>query len=236
MTIAGVYGSWYFFHGNAAGIPKGATRGALRRAVTYSFGSISFGSLALPIINSWRQVVSAIRYRERGSGVCGLVGSVMWCLTGCIMASLDWLITFFNRYAFSHIALHGKAYIPAAKETWAMMKDRGVDALINDSLVSPVLSMGSVFVAYICALLSYLFLQFTRPAYNQSGSFTAIIMAYSFITGLQICQVFLAPIASGADTIFVAMAWDPQIAIRDHPELWGRIVSVYPQVERAVQT
>ena len=39
---------------------------------------------------------------------------------------------FINRYAFSHIALYGKAYIPAAKDTWKMMKDRGIDALVNE--------------------------------------------------------------------------------------------------------
>lgn len=32
-------------------------------------------------------------------------------------------------------ALYGKAYIPAAKDTWKLFKDRGIDALVNDSLV-----------------------------------------------------------------------------------------------------
>lgn len=33
-------------------------------------------------------------------------------------------------------ALYGKPYITAAKDTWRMFKDRGIDALVNDSLVS----------------------------------------------------------------------------------------------------
>lgn len=235
-AIAGVYGSWYFFSASADGIPRGATRGAFRRAVTYSFGSISFGSLAIAIINTFRQIFSVVRYRETGTGVCGLFGSIMWCLGGCVLAVLDWLTTFFNRYAFCHVALYGKAFIPAAKDTWGMMRDRGIDALVNDSLVSPVLSMGSIFVGYLCSLLSYLYLQVTNPAYNQAGVFTPVIMTFAFITGLQVCQIFLTPLGSGADTIFVAMAWDPQIAARDHPELWGRVVDVYPMVQRSLQT
>lgn len=235
-TIAGVYGSWYFFSGNAAGIPKGSTRGAFRRAVTYSFGSISFGSLIIAIINMLRQLCSAARQQSGGGGITGIAGSVMFCLVSCILGILDWLVTFFNRYAFCHIALYGKAYIPAAKDTWTMMKDRGIDALINDCLISPVLSMGSIFVAYLCALLAYLYLQFTNPGYNQEGAFTAVIMAFAFLIGLQICQIFLTPIGSGVDTIFVAMAWDPQVIVRDHPELWQKMVSVYPKVQRAVQS
>jgi hypothetical protein len=34
------------------------------------------------------------------------------------------------------IALYGKGYIPAAKDTWRLFKDRGIDAVVNDSLVS----------------------------------------------------------------------------------------------------
>ena len=32
-------------------------------------------------------------------------------------------------------ALYGKPYITAAKDTWRLFKDRGIDALVNDSLV-----------------------------------------------------------------------------------------------------
>ena len=32
-------------------------------------------------------------------------------------------------------ALYGKPYIQSAKDTWRLFKDRGIDALVNDSLV-----------------------------------------------------------------------------------------------------
>lgn len=87
------------------------------------------------------------------------------------------------------------------------MKDRGIDALINDCLIGPVLTMGSTFVAYTCALLSYLYLEFTKPGYNNGGTFTPVVMAFSFLIGLQVCQIFMTPIGSGVDTIFVAAAY-----------------------------
>ena len=34
------------------------------------------------------------------------------------------------------IALYGKPYIQAAKDTWGLFTDRGIDALVNDQLVS----------------------------------------------------------------------------------------------------
>jgi hypothetical protein len=115
-----------------------------------------------------------------------------------------------------------------------MMKDRGIDALVNDCLTGPVLTMGSLFTAYLCALLAYLYLQFTHPAYNSGGTFTPVIMAFAFLIGLQVCQIFLTPIASGVDTFFVAAAWDPEVLVREHPELWAEMVRVYPHVQNSI--
>lgn len=115
-----------------------------------------------------------------------------------------------------------------------MMKDRGIDALVNDCLISPVLTMGSTFVAYLCALLAFLYLQFTDPGYNSGGTFTPVIMAFSFLIGLQVCQIFMTPIGSGVDTIFVAAAWDPDVLMRDHPDFYSRMVAVYPKVQQMI--
>jgi hypothetical protein len=231
-TIAGVYGSWYFWSKSTGGMPKGSTRGAFRRATTYSFGSISLGSLIIAFIQMMRQACSIAQRHEAGEG--NIIGSIFFCVLGCFISLLDWLVTLFNRYAFCHIALYGKAYIPAAKDTWTMMRDRGIDALVQDCLMGPVLTMGSTFVAYVCALLAYLYLQFTNPEYNRDGNFTAVIMAFSFLIGLQVCQVFLTPISSGVETIFVAMGWDPQVMIKDHPEIYHKLVQLYPRVQQAI--
>lgn len=115
-----------------------------------------------------------------------------------------------------------------------MMKQRGIDALVNDCLISPVLTMGATFVAYLCALLAYLYLRFTHPAYNADGAFTPVVMAFAFLIGLQVCQIFMTPIGSGVDTIFVAAAWDPDVLMRDHPEFYERLVRVYPRVREFV--
>jgi hypothetical protein len=69
-----------------------------------------------------------------------------------------------------------------------MIKDRGIDALVNECLIGPVLSMGATFIAYACALLAYLYLIFTSPAYNSDGGYTPVVVAFSFLIGLQICK------------------------------------------------
>ena len=147
VVISGVYGAWYFAPNNPA---KGATRGAARRALTYSFGSISFGSLIVAIIQFLRQLCSVARNQAAADG--NIVGQIGFCILGCLIGILNWAVEFINRYAFSYMALYGKSYIQSAKATWTMIKNRGMDALVNECLTGPVFTMGSTFVAYICAL------------------------------------------------------------------------------------
>ncbi|OBT88202.1 hypothetical protein VE02_02444 [Pseudogymnoascus sp. 03VT05] len=230
VTISGVYGSWYFCSQKPSGFPKGATRGAFKRSVTYSFGSISFGSLIVAIIQLLRQACNVAKQNSAAQG--NMVGQIMFCVLGCLISLLNWLVQFFNEYAFSYIALYGKAYIPAAKSTWHMMKDRGIDALVNECLINPVLSMGSVFVGYVCVLMSYLYLRYGNVVVDTN--YYAVIMAYSFLVGLQICNVFLVPIKSGVATLFVAMAFDPAVLQNEYPDLYDRMVGVYPHVQQLV--
>ena len=79
-TIAGVYGSWYFCAGKPGGMPSGATRGAFRRSITYSFGSISFGSLIVALINMLRQACSIAQRQEASEG--NPIAAIMFCVLG----------------------------------------------------------------------------------------------------------------------------------------------------------
>ncbi len=116
-----------------------------------------------------------------------------------------------------------------------MIKDRGIDALVNECLIGPVFAMGAVMVAYACALCAYVFLRITNPPYNNNGSdFTPVVVAFAFLVGLQVCNIFTTPLSSGIDTIFVAAAWDPEVMMRDHPDLYDRMVQTYPRVQEAI--
>lgn len=94
--------------------------------------------------------------------------------------------------------------------------------------------MGAMFVAYACALLAYLYLVFTNPGYNSNGEFTPVIVAFAFLIGLQITNCFTTPLSAGIDTLFVAMAWDPEVLMVEHLELYQEMIKVYPHVQQAI--
>ncbi|KAF2673042.1 DUF580-domain-containing protein [Microthyrium microscopicum] len=227
-TISGVYGSWYFCSNN---FPKGATRGAFKRTITYSFGSISLGSLITAIVNLLRQLCSIAQNNEAGQG--NAAAAMALCVLGCLLSILDWVVNFVNRYAFITIALYGKSYFEAAKATWSLIKDRGFDALINLCLLGPVFSMGSVAVGFVCAILAFAYQEFIMDGFGTNGWSFAIV-AFAFLIGSQICSIMVTPISTGVDTIFVAAAWDPEVLQRDHPDLYAQFLSVYPPLAHAI--
>ncbi|KAI7004905.1 hypothetical protein KC364_g18607, partial [Hortaea werneckii] len=117
VVISGVYGAWYFSPNNP---PKHPTRGATKRALTYSFGSISLGSLLIAIIQSIRQACSVARAQSANSG--NFATDCAFCVLQCILRLIEWAVQFINRYAFSYIALYGESYFKAAKATWTLVK------------------------------------------------------------------------------------------------------------------
>ncbi|KAK9313681.1 plasma-membrane choline transporter-domain-containing protein [Lipomyces starkeyi] len=233
-TISGVYGSWYFCSRSTQGMPRWPALGAFKRSMTYSLGSISFGSLLVSIIQLLQQLAALAQQAARQDN--NWIAVIIICFIRCLLAVLDWAVRFFNHYAYCYIALYGAAYIPAAKETWKLIKDRGIDALINDCLIDPVLNLGSTFVAYVTALFAYLYLKYTNPAYNQGGNYNAPIVGFSFVIGLQICNIATVPIKSGTATFFTAMARDPDVLRMSYPELYNQIFSLYPKVQERIHS
>lgn len=84
-----VYGSWYFC--SKSEMPKHPTIGAFKRSMTYSFGSICFGSLLVSIIQLVKQAASLAR-----SQTDGILGTIVMCLITFIISIVQWLAEFFN--------------------------------------------------------------------------------------------------------------------------------------------
>lgn len=115
-----------------------------------------------------------------------------------------------------------------------MFKDRGFDALINDSLIDPVLTAASIVIGYCCALLAFIYLEITRPSYNADRAYTPVVMVFGMLVGMQVCNVLMTPLKSGVATLFVAFAFDPQVLRDDFPELYEEVRRTYPQVQVGV--
>ncbi|KAG8831941.1 putative choline transporter, neither null mutation nor overexpression affects choline transport [Serendipita sp. 399] len=127
-----------------------------------------------------------------------------------------------------------KPYIKAAKDTWNLITDRGVDAIINDTIVALAMTWASFFIGLLCVLFGYIYLRATKPAYNSDGSYTPAILVYSWFVGFQVAQSLTAAIDAGVSTIFVGLAEHPEVLKQRAPALFGLIEQDYPRVVHGI--
>lgn len=230
VTVSGIFGCWYYMSKSDQGMPRWPALGSLKRAMTYSFGSICFGSLIVSIIETLKQVINLLRQSVLGDNGNGAFAQIGFMILGWIINFLQWLASYFNHYAYSFVALYGRPYLKSAKQTWHMLREKGMDALINDNLINVALGLYTLFASYMSALLAFLYLRFTRPAYNSSGSYNAALIAFSFVIALQLCNIANETIRSGTATFFVALGNDPEVFRASYPERFDEVFRAYPDV------
>ncbi|KAG6874464.1 hypothetical protein C0995_010373 [Termitomyces sp. Mi166 len=241
-TLAGgPFGAWYYFGPREMGeMPKHPTTSAFGRASTLSLGSIAFGSLIVTLLELLKMLLNMIRNNANADG--HPVEACLACCAACFIGCIESLVEWFNRYAYIEIALYGKPYIPAAKDTWRLFKDReflivvrqGIDALVNDSLVGMTLTWGAYAVGITCSLFAYLYLRFTAPSYNADGNYTAPILLFAFLIATLCSLTLSSAIEAGVSTIFVGLGEDPQVLAIRAPQLFGLIAERYPHVTAGV--
>lgn len=226
VTVSGTFATFYFFEGSPSGYPTNSpTLSSFKRAVTTSYGSICFGSLIIAIVRTIRAILHMVASSEDDG--CGAFAAI--CASICL-GFIEGMIQYFNHYAFTQVAIYGKSYIQSAKDTWTLIKDRGIEAIINDDLIDNVLFLGAFLIGGICALVGYIYLVITDPAYNADGSYTPILVIGSFIVGIALFLLVAETIRSGTATTFVCLAEDPQALQRTQPELFNKIQQTYPQI------
>lgn len=91
------------------------------------------------------------------------------CLADCLLQCIDAVATYFNRYAFTFVAMYGAAYLESGKEAFNLFHQRGLDAIINDQLISNVFTLMAFGSGVLVALVGYGF-ALVRACVGQRGS------------------------------------------------------------------
>jgi len=93
----------------------------------------------------------------------------------------------FNLYAFSYVAIYGNSFIEAAKATFALLKERGITAIINDNLIGGVLLFAAFMSALLGSMCTGLLAKYAFHAGDEWGWWCAIGGMLSFV--MCVCAV-----------------------------------------------
>lgn len=142
------------------------------------------------------------------------------------MGIVEALAEYFNYYAYIQVAIYGKPYIQAAKDTFQLIKRSGIEAIINDSLIDTVLFMTTLGIA-IFSGASTLFILLILGAHP----IVAIVLALvALVFAVTAANIAFQTISSAVSATFVCLAEDAAALQRTKPELYATIAATYPGV------
>lgn len=90
-------------------------------------GSIAFGSLIVALLDLLRAGLRVLQQYAASEG--STIGTAIACCAQCCVGCVASLVEYFNRYAMIEIAMYGKPYIQASKDTWRLFKVRSFRSL-----------------------------------------------------------------------------------------------------------
>jgi len=210
VTVAGATAAWYY-----AVQGSSAVTGAFGRAMTTSFGSICLGSLIVAILKALEQMAREAR-KQGGAGAC-----VAECILGCLVS----LMEYFNRWAFVYVGVYGYDFKTAGKAVFALFKDRGWTAIINDDLIGNVFFVLSLFGGVLCAGV----VVGIGNVLKVSTVALIFVGVVGFLLGLLMTFIVMGVVDSAVATIFVCFAEDPVALQTNHNELFNRMMGTWIQ-------
>jgi hypothetical protein len=209
VTVSGTVGTWWFTPHTANSCCSSAVTDSFKRAVTYSLGSICFGSLIVAILELINDMLRRIQRNQR----CGLC----FCIIQCLLSYIERLVEYFNKWAFIYVGLYGYDYIEAGKNVCNLFKARGWTTIISDNLVIRCLSM----MAWSVGLLTAVLVTGLAYATGLGNGLVAYLTCWhvGFLVGWVNASVLMGVLAHAVDTIIVCFAEAPLEFDENHPEL-----------------
>lgn len=213
VTTAGTVATWWLVPTNTQ-----PTCGSLKRACTTSFGSICFGSLVVAVLEATRAVLQRVREQAHRSN--NMAAVCLLCCAECVLSCVERLIEFMNKYAYTQIAIYGKDFISAAKDTWELFKARSFDLLINDDLTGVVLSLGCILGGLVAGAVGGAMAYYTVSADHTTWQ---VLTGISFALGLAMTSLVMSVVESAVATTYVVWAQCPNELAQVRPEEFGRL-------------
>jgi len=224
VTTAGTIGTWWFVPDEANSCFSSAIQDSFCRATTYSFGSICFGSLVVAVVQSLRTLVQMTRDSEDMQ--------ILTCLLDCILACIQDIVEYLNKWAYVYIGLYGFGYIEAGRNVFQLFEQKGWTVIITDDLADNVLFMVSVGVGLLTGLVGMV-LAIADPNLLAGVGLGESAGSGGFIIGLLVGFVFtsilMSVVASAVNTVIVCFAESPNEFEANHPQLSAEMRAAWVQ-------
>lgn len=220
-STAGVIGTWWFHPSEASSFCSTSIRDSLVRSVTYSFGSICFGSLLVAIVQALRSLNHQLRGQEDAR--------ILVCMIDCILACIEGIIEYLNKWAYIYVGLYGYNYLDAGQNVISLFSAKGWSTIITDDLANNVLTMMSFMIASLTGFAGYIATSMNNNLLADFGldSPGGTGFLFGFCVGFIFSSLVMSIVGSAVDTVIVCFAEGPAEFDANHPVLSNEMLNAW---------
>lgn len=213
VVTSGVIGSWWFDPTTSELTQKKILSRELmsssKRATTYAFGSICFGSLLVAIIQATKSLHQLTREDDNFN--------FLNCLLQCVLSCLEDIMEYFNRWAYVYVGLYGFSYLEAGKNVLQLFENKGWSVIITDNLCENsllIVSFGIGMISGLMGILMAYFNQHSVAAFGIDDSLSGFLIG--LVVGVLLSNILFSVVNSAVNTVIVCFAEAPQELDRNH--------------------
>ena len=161
VTTAGVIGTWWFIPSEASSCCSRSLMDSFLRATTFSFGSICFGSLLVAIVQALRRLQHMTHENEDFN--------MLACVIDCILACIEGILEYLNKWAYIYVGLYGYSYVEAGKNVFTLFETKGWTSIISDDLVDRALLTMSIGIGLCTGFVGYTVAMTDKNIFEAAG-------------------------------------------------------------------
>ena len=224
FIAASLTGTWWMKGAHA----KHTVARACCHALTYSLGSLAIGGLFVGIVRTMKFIATAhskAAAKGNATNICARIAiTIATLIVTCIASVVEWA----NEWAIVVVALTGFSFIKGGTTAATLFKNRGLDAVVNQSIIGATLVAASLLSAAIGAAAggaaAYTFLGEETANRTYQAGLTALCC---FFIGYAMTTALMPVISASTRAVFVLYALSPRTAAITHPEHLQRLASAW---------
>lgn len=201
-VVAGSVAGWYFSRDvMSANKPRENAFSSLFHALTSSFGSLAFGALVLAFVQFLNILLSLSKKSNTQNRVLVYAIRFLQCLLACV----EGIVKYINKFAYIHVAMHGYSFCTAARECFELVSRNFFNAVIMDTITGFVLFVGKALFTAICAIIAIVALD------AQDRPLTAVTLGLTIAISFAVLHIISQVVGVSVDAVFICYLEDLEL-------------------------
>lgn len=215
---AGVVCCWWSDPEGAHGCISPATKISFRKALTTSFGSVCWGGLFTPYVQTLNEIINPDGDMETG---------VTECFPQKCVDTFEYMVSYFSQWGYIYVGMYGYGFGDASRRVNKMFRDRKWEPVTSDHLLRNMFIICVILIAYIMGEIGKIVADSSDffEAAGKSADFEAQVAGV--VIGYAFGSIVVTVITGAILTVIVLFAEKPDEFKEHHPELHDSMVEAY---------